>query len=87
MAILLGCPTFQVVAGFVLVPRYAMLGAAVANLLTAAGGVAVAGWLVRSRFGGLVEIGRVLRATGLSRPLGVLLWAWPHRSTLALPEI
>lgn len=85
MAIVLACTVLQCFAGIVLVPRYGMLGAATANLTTVLCGVAVAGWVVRARFGGVVETGRLLKAAGLSSLLGLALWLWPDYPPLALP--
>jgi O-antigen/teichoic acid export membrane protein len=87
MAIVLGCTALQIVAGVALVPRYAMLGAAAANLVTVVSGVTAAGWLVHARFGGVVEIGRVLKSAGLSFLLGMPLWLWSGYPSLALPVI
>lgn len=87
MAIVLACTLLQLVTGAALVPRYAMLGAAAANLAAVLLGLLAGAWAVRARFGGLVEGGRVLKALAVSMPIGAGLGAWHGYPPLAVPVI
>jgi stage V sporulation protein B len=87
MLIVLGCVLLQMALGTLLIPRYQMMGTAVANLLTLLFGLLSCSVLVKKAFGVLLDLGRVLKATAISLVLGVAFSLWQSYPLILLPVL
>jgi len=87
MLIIMGCVVTQVALGTLLIPRYQMLGTAVANLTTVSVGVVACSVLVKRTFGEVLELSRVLKATAISLVIGGTLSFWRSYPITVLPLV
>lgn len=73
MSAWLACLPTQLVAGAMLIPRYGMLGTAVASLVAAVVGMVVSGFFASRYFGSLIEPVRVGKAAAASLAVYLLM--------------
>jgi O-antigen/teichoic acid export membrane protein len=79
------CIPVQLVAGMVLIPRFGMIGTAVASLIAASTGAAIAAVLTKHYYGRVLEPIRVLKAFGAAAVAFLLLSIPQLHSLVVLP--